>query len=115
MKIGTAPIRFTTTLKLVFVAALAVTFFMVLIIQNTNIKRLSEELADRERRISEIKKEIQICKSNLASLKTPDFLLRQLREMGINLQEIAPSQIVRVYEQDRSFRSEQVAVTGDRP
>jgi len=112
MRSAASPIRLATILKLVVIAFVAVVFFILLIIQNINIKHLSEKLAERERKIVAINCEIQIKKSNLAGLKTPEFLLRQIKEMGLDLREVTPEQIVRVFEEQHPANSQQVAVAG---
>lgn len=109
---STAPIRLMTVLKLVMLACIVVTFFLLLITQNINIKRISEELAARERQLIELNREIQIHRANLSSLKTPEFLQRQVREMGLALREVGPAQIVRAYEEAVGGSEQQVANAG---
>jgi cell division protein FtsL len=115
MRNSAAPIKLSTILKLVVVALVAVVFFILLIIQNINIKRLSEDLAERERKITALNREIQIRKSNLAGLKTPEFLLQQIKEMGLELREVSSEQIVRVFEQRQTLEPQQVARMGGAP
>ncbi len=104
-----------TILKLVMLACIIVTFFLLLIIQNINIKRISEELAAREKRILEINREIQIHRANLSSLKTPEFLQKQVREMGLALKEVASAQIVRAYEEASTSQAEQQIANAQAP
>lgn len=90
-------LRFMLAIKLVAIAAFLTMMGLVFVVQNTTIKRLNDEIVEREQRLSSLEDEVRIKRALLARLQNPDWLRRRIAEMGLDFQEVRPEQIVRAY------------------
>lgn len=90
-------LRFMVAIKLVSMAGFLTIMGLVFVMQNTTIKRLNDDIIEREQRLSTLEDELRIKRALLARLQNPEWLRRRIAEMGLDLQEVRVEQIVRAY------------------
>lgn len=105
---------FGAAFKVIGIIALPTVVALGFLMQVTNVKQLNAQLIEREQRLAALQDEVRIKRAYLARIRGPEWLRRRIAELGIELQEVQPGQIVRAYggSVDRAARVAQAASQG---
>jgi len=94
----TAAIRFAPALRAFLLCALIGGSGVGYVWQKSQIANLSKQIKEREMRLADLQDSNEKLRKQLATLKSPPYLDRRVKELNLGLGPASPTQVLRLWE-----------------